>query len=127
MRKIMDQLLALKKLELNGRAKSSASQPEAKQLREQVPAPILAHYDRLMTRGKKGVALARNGVCSECHLRITGGKLLDLSAAKDVQLCDNCGRYLYLPPETTTALITTPVLSSASARRIPTEPVPHVA
>ncbi len=127
MRKIMDQLLALQKLELNSRAKSSAPQPEAKQLREQVPAPILAHYDRLMARGKKGVAIARNGVCSECHLRITGGKLLDLSAGKDVQLCDNCGRYLYLPPETTTSPVATPVLSSAAARRIPTELALHVA
>ena len=127
MRKIMDQLLALQNLELHGRTPAAASPPEVKQLREQVPAPILAHYDRLMARGKKGVAIARNGVCSECHLRITGGRLLDLSAAKDVQLCDNCGRYLYLPPETATGLIATPVLSSATARRIPTETASHVA
>ncbi len=127
MRKIMDQLVALQTLELNGRAATTAAAPEAKQLREQVPAPILAHYDRLRARGKKVVALARNGVCSECHIRITGGRLLGLSAAKDVQLCANCGRYLYLPPEAAAALSVSPIPASATARRIPTEIVPHVA
>lgn len=127
MRKIMDQLLALQNLEFNGRAQAATSQPEAKRLREQVPTPILAHYDRLIARGKKAVAMARNGVCSECHLSITGGKLHDLTAAKNIQMCDNCGRYLYLPTETTISLTATPVLSSAAARRNPTEPARRVA
>jgi hypothetical protein len=127
MRKIMDQLVALQTLELPGRAPTTAASPEAKNLREQIPAPMLAHYDRLRARGKKGVALARDGVCSECHIRITGGRLLGLSAAKDVQLCDNCGRYLYLPPEAAVALSARPITASATARRIPTEVVPHVA
>jgi predicted nucleic acid-binding Zn-ribbon protein len=97
MRKIMDCLLALQKLQFEVRARTPASSAGLENLRAEVPPPILAHYERLVARGKKGVALAQNGVCSECHLRITGGKLVGLSAGIDLQLCDNCGRYLYLP------------------------------
>jgi predicted nucleic acid-binding Zn-ribbon protein len=103
MRKIMNQLLALQNLEVNGRAQTAASQTETKQLREQVPAPILAHYDRLMASGRQGVAIACNAICGECHLPITSGQLLALFAGKDLQLCDNCGRYLCLPPEASDA------------------------
>jgi predicted nucleic acid-binding Zn-ribbon protein len=99
MRKIMEQLLALQKLQFDARSRSSESKAEMEKLRENVPAPILAHYERLVSRGKKGVSIARNGVCSECHLRITGGKLVTLAHSDEVQLCDNCFRYLYLPAD----------------------------
>lgn len=126
MRKIMDHLVALQTLELNGRAPATTTSPEAKQLREQVPASILAHYDRLRARGKKGVAIARNGVCSECHIRITSGRLLDLSAAKDVQLCDNCGRYLYLPEPLPVVLTALAIVPSATAKQAPQQVAHHV-
>lgn len=101
MRQMMNQLLALQSLPLSGRAQTAVSPIEAKQLREQEPAAILAHDDELMASGGKGVAIAFNGVCGECYLTIPGGKLLDLFAGKDLPLCDNCGCYLYLPPEAT--------------------------
>jgi hypothetical protein len=75
MRKIMDHLLALQRIQFAARAGAPALPVEVEKLRAEVPPPILAHYDRLTARGKKGVALARNGVCSECHLRITGANL----------------------------------------------------
>jgi len=68
-----------------------------KLLREKIPAQILGHFDRLMAQGRKGVALVRNGVCRECHIRVPSGTAASLIHPKDLYLCDNCGRYLLLP------------------------------
>ncbi len=95
--KLMEHLLAIQNYQLNARGHTPEALAEMKQRRSEVPAPILAHFDRMIARGKKGLAAVRDGVCTECHLRLTTGKLADLAAAKDIWLCDNCGRYLYLP------------------------------
>ena len=97
MRKTMEHLLALQKLQFDGGPQTAALQAEMEKHRAVVPAPILGHYDRLVVRGKKGVAMARHGVCGECHLQITSSKLVGLITLNDVILCDNCGRYLFLP------------------------------
>lgn len=68
-------------------------------LRAQIPAQILGHYDRLVARGKKGVAMVRNQVCTGCHMRQPIGVIMTLKHDRDIQLCESCGRYLYLPPE----------------------------
>ena len=67
------------------------------ELRALIPAQILAHYDRLVVRGKKGVAVVRNQVCTGCHMRLPIGTINTLMQGADIQLCDTCGRYLYLP------------------------------
>ena len=75
-------------------------------LRGKIPPTILGHYDRLRARGKKGVAAVRNSVCSECHMHVPLGTIMTIRHGTDIQLCGNCGRYLYLPEaaetETTT-------------------------
>jgi hypothetical protein len=73
------------------------------ELRNIIPPPVLAHYDRLAIRGKKGVAIVRNQVCTGCHMRLPIGTINTLLQRQDVQLCDTCGRYLYIP-ETTVAV-----------------------
>ena len=70
MRNIMDRLLAVQKLQFTAGPKVVGLE----KLRAEIPAPILARFDRFGARGKNGVALVRNRVCSECHLRITAGK-----------------------------------------------------
>ena len=127
MRKIMEQLLALQKLQFDARSRSSESKAEMEKLREKVPMPILAHYERLALRGKKGVAIARNGVCSECHLRITAGKLATLAYTDEVQLCDNCGRYLYLPEDEPIGLNDLKPAPPAPAKRPSRKAAHHVA
>lgn len=128
MRKIMDRLLVLQKLQFDVRARAGASKAGVEKLRAEVPPPILAHYDRVTARGKKGVALVRNGVCSECHLRLTGAKLIGLSAAPDeVHLCDNCGRYLYLPEQTPVAPTEVKTLPTAPVKRTRKEAAHHAA
>ena len=113
----MEQLLASQRVQFDARSRTSDLKAEMEQLREKVPAAIFAHYERLVLRGKKGVAIARNGVCSECHLRITSGKLISLVDTDDVQMCDNCGRYLYLPDNEPLGLSDTKPAPSAPGKR----------
>ena len=86
-------------------------------LRAKIPKPILSHYDRLTDKGKKGVALLRNQTCSGCHMRVPVGVVLDLKHADDVCLCENCGRYLYLPEITSDTGVVPSKKSAARNRR----------
>jgi hypothetical protein len=95
MMKLMEDLLALQDLQF--RKGKTGREAEVEALRKAIPEPILGHYDRLQVRGKKGVAMLRNGVCAECHMRVPIGTLVTLAHGQDVQLCGNCGRYLFLP------------------------------
>jgi len=97
MNDIIKILLQLQTLEINGPA-ASGQEKKSAELRAKVPPPILAHYDRLVARGKKGVALIRNqSSCSACHISVPRNVVLTLMHNADVQLCESCGRYLYLP------------------------------
>jgi len=127
MRKFMEQLLVLQKLQFDTWSRSGESKAEMEKLREKVPTPILAHYERLVLRGKKGVAIARNGVCGECHLRITGAKLVTLAYSDEVQLCDNCGRYLYLPEDEPIGLSDAKPAPPIPAKRPSRKATQHVA
>lgn len=89
-------LVKLQTLEFD-RTPSEAEQKEITELRAAVPAPILGHYSRLIARNKKGVAVVRNQVCSGCQMRLPMGVITTLMRNEDIQLCDSCGRYLYLP------------------------------
>ena len=92
----LQNLLKLQALDFKEVAETN---PEARraELRATIPQPILGHYDRLVVRGKKGVALVRNQTCTGCHMRLPIGTINTLLHGLDVQLCDSCGRYLYLP------------------------------
>ena len=96
MNAVIETLLKLQTLEF-GRTPSKSDQEEIAALRASVPETILGHYDRLTIRGKKGVALIRNQVCSGCQMRLPIGTITTLMRDQDIQLCDSCGRYLYLP------------------------------
>jgi predicted nucleic acid-binding Zn-ribbon protein len=97
MKEMMRALFIVQSLELKTSRVTPAEKQTILDLREKVSAPILAHYDRLRSRGKNGVAIAKQSVCSECHMRIPTGVLVTLMHGQDVQLCGSCGRYLYLP------------------------------
>ena len=81
------------------------SEAQRTELRNSIPQPILAHYDRLVVRGKKGVAVVRNQVCTGCHMRLPIGTINTLMQHQDIQLCDSCGRYLSLEVAETPAPI----------------------
>ena len=115
MKELLEKLVRLQELELAGKQVSESRDTEARQLREQIPPTILGHYDRLMARGKKGVAVVRNGVCSECHMRVAIGIMAVLVRNEDIQLCGTCGRYLFLPPAT--PAVESPAPSRAGAAK----------
>jgi predicted nucleic acid-binding Zn-ribbon protein len=97
-----DHILNLLKLQaLDFDEASDVSESQRAELRNSIPQPILGHYDRLAARGKKGVALVRNQVCTGCHMRLPIGTINTLMQNHDIQLCDTCGRYLYLSEDAT--------------------------
>jgi len=98
MKEIMKYLFELQSLEFETTIHPDTEDRIA-ELRAKIPAPILAHYDRLGDQGKKGVAVVRNQTCSGCHMRMPLAKMLEVKHAEDVCLCDNCRRYLYLPDD----------------------------
>ncbi len=94
--KIIQQLFDLQGLELGPKANSPATRREAEALRVQLPETVLGHYDRLVSRGKKAVALVRHGVCTGCMMRLASGLHAALLRNDDICVCDNCARYLML-------------------------------
>ncbi len=82
-----------------GSVKDERTEAARAKLRGKIPPQILGHYDRLVVRGKKGLALVRNQVCSGCHMFLPIGVVATLKRGEDILLCDSCGRYLYLSEE----------------------------
>ena len=100
MNDLLRDLLKLQSLDFGGAGNAAAAAEAARaEVRARIPSPILGHYDRLVVRGKKGVALVRNQVCTGCHMRLPIGVINTLMHGLDIQLCDSCGRYLCLAEE----------------------------
>jgi predicted nucleic acid-binding Zn-ribbon protein len=98
MKALIQNLLKLQEFEFDDPVESH-EEAEIDELRRQIPAPILAHYDRLAKQGKKGVALVRHQVCVGCHMRLPLATVLALLQDTDIRTCDHCGRYLCLAPD----------------------------
>jgi hypothetical protein len=92
----LQNLLKLQDLEFGGSI-GKAAEKQIEELRGLVPAPILSHYDRLRARDKKGLVAVRNQVCGGCHMTVPIGTITVMMREDGVYLCENCGRYLYLP------------------------------
>jgi predicted nucleic acid-binding Zn-ribbon protein len=113
----LENLVRLQTLHLEKKPLTPEDETELKKLRETVPATILVRFDRLIARGKKGVATVRHGVCSECHLRIPSGTLASLAYTTEMHVCDNCGRYLFLPEDEPLGLAPAPATPKTPAKR----------
>lgn len=98
MNELLQNLIKLQSLEFEETTEKIAENTIA-ELRAKIPSQILGHYDRLVAQGKKGVTAIRGQVCSSCHLRVPIGAIMTLKRGEDIQLCENCGRYLYLVEE----------------------------
>jgi predicted nucleic acid-binding Zn-ribbon protein len=94
---VLETLLELEKRSLNPRRSAAGQEAELNALRAQVPAAALKQFDRLVSRGKKAVAVAAHGVCSGCHLQVTRATLVELTHHDSLPKCGNCGRFLILP------------------------------
>jgi len=111
--------LALQALELGPEPEKPDNAAEIARLRLLIPPQILGHYDRLMVRGKKGVSVVRNGVCTECHMRLASGAHAQLLREEDIMVCESCGRYLYPSHEAPPAEPTVePVVQKKARKRV---------
>ena len=98
MNELLQHLIKLQSLETGGTENKGVAASKS-ELRAKIPPQILAHYDRLVARGKKGLAaVSLNRVCSACHMQVPLGAIMTLKHGDDIQLCESCGRYFYLPP-----------------------------
>jgi predicted nucleic acid-binding Zn-ribbon protein len=100
MKELINNLLKLQTLEFDGSVAKTDARIAA--LRVVIPAQILGHYDRLVVRGKKGVAAVRNQICAGCHVQVPRATVMTLIHGDDIRICENCGRYLYLEAATET-------------------------
>ena len=96
MKKIIGQLLTLQNFELET---PKAHVEEALDLRKQIPADVLAYFDRFLGRSKTAVARVQNGVCKGCQMSMPVGVVNALILGVGPSTCGNCGRYLYLLEE----------------------------
>jgi predicted nucleic acid-binding Zn-ribbon protein len=115
MNELLQNLVKLQSLEFAG-VKNKNVEASLAELRGKIPPQILGHYDRLVAHGKKGLAAVRDQVCTGCHMHLPIGVVTTLMRDDDIQLCDNCGRYLYLP-EATKAEVPKPTAKPGPARR----------
>jgi predicted nucleic acid-binding Zn-ribbon protein len=115
---ILQNLLKLQALEFGETAEKSV-EAHAAELRSLIPQPIIGHYDRLRVRGKKGVAVVRNQVCTGCHMHVPIGQITVLMRGEDIQLCESCGRYLYLPDPAETEALARAEAAKAAAKPAP--------
>jgi len=96
---LLQNLIKLQSLEFS-EVEDKNTEAAMTELRAKIPSQILGHYDRLVAKGKKGITLVRDQVCTGCHMRVPIGGIMALKHGEDIQLCESCGRYLYLPPAT---------------------------
>ena len=87
------------------------------ELRGKIPPQIIAHYDRLLAKGKKGIAAVRNQVCTGCHMRVPIAVVATLMHDTDIQICESCGRYLYLSDAAQAAAPSEPAKPKAKPAR----------
>lgn len=96
MKPIVEKLLELQTILLTKPAEGTEAAAKAFELRREVPSSLLGHFQRRIARGRRAVAVVRNGVCGECHMRLPTGTAASLVSAADVVLCETCGCYLML-------------------------------
>jgi predicted nucleic acid-binding Zn-ribbon protein len=92
-------------------------QQRAVELRAQIPAPVLAHYNRLVVNRVKPIAEVRRGICGGCHLKLASW-VRQAAADDDLHVCENCGAYLVFPVEEPERVATTPRISRRRAARL---------
>ena len=114
MKVLMEAMLQIQELQMVGE-KDPDTNPQLIKLRKEVPPPILAHFDRMLARGKKAVAVVRNRHCTSCRMSVPVGTIATLMRDEDIQVCGSCGRYLYLEP--IPAAVAEPVPAPAAKKK----------
>ena len=110
---------------VTGGAAAASITAEIESLRALLPTAILSHHDTRRARGKASVAPVTRGVCRSCNLAIPRGRLAELRRTEgEVNVCDNCGVFIYLGDEEQTvaaapASVASPTKKAAPKKRQP--------
>ena len=73
---------------------------ERQGLSQQLDRAIAARYDKIShTRSGKACVAVRDGVCQGCFMGVTRQTIARLWAKKELLVCPNCGRIMYLEGE----------------------------
>lgn len=99
MKRIIEKFAELQSLVLPHPPADGPGAERVRQLRFEVPISLLAYFDRRIACGRKAVAVVRNDVCGECHMRLPFGLAASLASAEDVQRCEHCGSFLLVTAE----------------------------
>ena len=67
--------------------------------RRQIPAFALAHFDRLESSGKSGLAKVVDGKCSACSTEVPQDEIVYLKKNRNIGVCDNCYAFIFMPNE----------------------------
>ena len=103
MNALLQNLIKLQSLEF-GEIKEKNAEATIAELRGKIPPQIHRPLRPPGGPGKEGRRPAvRNQVCTGCHMRVPIGVVTTLMHDTDIQICESCGRYLYLSdsPQTT--------------------------
>lgn len=69
---------------------------ERAQVARELPAPVLADYDKILRhRGVAVVEVTKPNFCGGCHVTMTPQRLQELRQQNALIHCESCGRYLY--------------------------------
>jgi predicted nucleic acid-binding Zn-ribbon protein len=103
---------AFKSVEAASRTRLRELEEEGKRLQEQarglqadrdsvaatVPPDLLARFHRVAKLRSTGVSEARDGWCSECHMKLRPQMFVDLKRNEEIVECPQCSRILYYVP-----------------------------
>jgi len=66
-----------------------------------INANLLRRYDQVLQRrnGVAVVTVADGRTCGGCHMQVPPQALIEIRRSASVQVCPNCQRILYVPPE----------------------------
>ena len=73
-------------------------QAKRKDLRSNVPVPLLEHYDRVLPVRKSALAEAIDQKCSGCNVVLRPQKYDEIRSGLQVIICDSCSRFLFYDP-----------------------------
>jgi len=114
MKGILQNLYRLQTLDLGSQKIDPA---QAAGLRAGIPQGMLTNYDRARARGRKGIAVVRNHVCTNCRMQVPVAVTVSLTAGT-IQVCGNCGLYLCLPePEEQQKQLNAEIMKAAAPVR----------
>lgn len=119
MSKLVDDLLELQTLVRLGDAATPEQKARIESLKAEVPPAVSGHFFRQLKNGRRGLAVVRNGVCGECHLRLSHAMVHMLARANDLLMCESCGSFVTLAPEDKAAISAQIAARSAAATRKP--------